>query len=169
MPLHQVNERGVLFSSGTVGFKDYALASIGTTRYFRAVSFNALVDDADETLTRSLGAATIKPFSPAHLKGSRIGTTDLTITWQLRSRAIVRAFSIVQAPVLEPFERYQIEIRNTAGGTVLRTIEVDEARTVTYTTAQQTADGVTPGATVHVTIYQISDVIGRGNKTEAYL
>jgi hypothetical protein len=108
---------------------------------------------------------TVAPFGPSYVAGSRDGSDNLTITWERRSRAIVSPFDLNSSPVLEISENYEIDILDT--GTVVRTIEVSAATTTTYTAAQQTTDGLTPGDPVDLEIYQMSDVVGRGNKTEA--
>ena len=45
---------------------------------------------------------------------------------------------------------------------VVRTITGLTSQTATYTAAEQTADGLTPGDSVSVNIYQISSTVGRG-------
>ncbi len=46
------------------------------------------------------------------------------------------------------------------GDNVVRTLSVTDATTVTYTAAQQTTDGIS--APFDVTIYQLSERVGRG-------
>jgi hypothetical protein len=45
---------------------------------------------------------------------------------------------------------------------LLRTISGITAQNTTYTAAQQTADGLTPGNTVYFIVYQVSATVGNG-------
>ncbi|MNG17675.1 hypothetical protein D3C84_1016780 [compost metagenome] len=59
----------------------------------------------------------------------------------------------------EASEAYQVDIYS--GATVVRTISATTP-TASYTAAEQTADGLTPGNPVTLRVYQLSDVRGRG-------
>jgi hypothetical protein len=65
-------------------------------------------------------------------------------------------------PLAEEVEAYEVEILD--GATVLRTLNTSTT-SVTYGAAQQTADWgalLGPGGTLHVRIYQLSALSGRG-------
>lgn len=56
--------------------------------------------------------------------------------------------------------KFDVEFLN-GGGIVVRTKTVT-TETVSYTAAEQTTDGLTPGNLVRMKIYQISATVGRG-------
>jgi len=111
---------------------------------------------------------TIQCFAPAVLTGLRDSSNNLTISWKRRSRTLHKVLLQV-APMLEARERYEIDILDTPGGNVLRTIEVEDATSVVYTAAQQTTDGFAPGNPIPIDIYQLSDLVGRGTGREVTL
>lgn len=64
----------------------------------------------------------------------------------------------------EAFERYEVDISAPdTSAAILRTFTVDNATSVGYSLAQRTADGFASGDTIQIAVYQISDVVGRGN------
>jgi hypothetical protein len=92
---------------------------------------------------------------------------NLTITWERVTRANTRLLSTQAVPLLEPFERYEVDVVD-GSGTVLRTISVSDA-VATYSAANQTTDGLTPGDPVDVIVYQVGDIIRRGAGASATL
>src|SRR5215471_12351436 len=88
---------------------------------------------------------------------------DLTLTWRPRTRIPWTAIRGVPGPSGENEEHYQVQADTPSGPHVWTTT----ARTVTYTAAEQTADGVTPGTPVQVTVWQISAIAGLGHPGQA--
>jgi len=85
----------------------------------------------------------------------------LTLSWRRRSRRLSRAFSGVEPPLVDVIEQYEIEVEQ--GGSLKATKTVTSATTFSYSAADQSSDGVTAGSPSTFTIYQISDLIGRGH------
>ena len=108
----------------------------------------------------------LMPYAPCHIAGSRDGSNDLTITWIRRNRLFGEWRSSVGVPMSEDSEAYEVDIIGDSSGDVLRTITGLSSPTATYTAAQQTTDGITPGDPVIVRVYQISALIGRGFAAE---
>ena len=110
----------------------------------------------------------LKPFSPVNIEGERDGSDNLTITWLRRGRIGQELPSGADIPLSEESEAYEVDILDDAVSphTVLRTIEVT-SESASYTAAEQTADGLTPGDAVTVRVYQISASVGRGHYGEA--
>lgn len=106
----------------------------------------------------------LKPYAPADIVGSRDGSNNLTITWK-RSGRISNGWDDLQdVPLGEDSEAYEVDCYDTSDGSfgnVVRTIEVT-SETASYTAAQQTADGLTPGNLIDVKVYQISAQVDRG-------
>jgi protein involved in polysaccharide export with SLBB domain len=67
-------------------------------------------------------------------------------------------------PLAEETEAYEVDIRNAGDTATLRTFTGLTSPTVTYTAAQQTADGLTPGDPVRVHVFQMSALVGRGRR-----
>jgi hypothetical protein len=118
-------------------------------------------DAADAPFT--YGLATLRPLAPAHVAGSRSGGagSDMTLTWKRRARLNGEWIDNVDVPLDEPAGLYDVEIMN--GGSVMRTFTGLTSATVTYTSAQQSADwGGSVPATFAVRVYQLSARYGRG-------
>lgn len=148
---HAANERVVVLDDLFNIPADYAMEWI-----YKAVTFSRTLDDAVAVSFSNTGIRE-KPFSPVHIKGSRDGSNNLTITWKRRSR--YQSSPLWQAQLYEANEAYEIDVMS--GSTVKRTIS-SISETASYTAAQQTADGFTPGNSITVNIYQLSATIGRG-------
>lgn len=166
---HTTSERFVMLSPAADGNIQRAAsiysapmegAAVGSTRYYRARTFN----QTTPTIAVQAFANTAvrkRPYAPWNIQGSRDGSNNLTITWLRRDR--FRGKPINDAPMSEASESYEIDVIETGSpNAVLRTITAT-SETASYTAAQQTADGFTPGDSVTVNIYQIGNVIvGRG-------
>lgn len=158
---HGAGETFVFFSSSDLFESTYTPALAGATRYHRAVPNGGLV--ADQTSDSVvLNLSSVKPFSPHMFTGSRDGSNNLTMNWTRRTRSIWNVFSPIAAPLYEGQEKYEIDILDGSGGSVIRTIVVEDATTTTYSAAQQTADGLTLGNTVYFEAYMIDLSYGRG-------
>jgi hypothetical protein len=93
------------------------------------------------------------------IEGARDGSDNLTITWVRRTRVGGELADGIDIPLGEAAELYEIDILD--GMTVVRTIQASSP-TASYTAAEQTTDGLTPGDPVDLIIYQISALVGRG-------
>lgn len=158
---HAAGERFALLTDATVARIPAGLDEVGTTPTYRISTLGAPVNtDLDQALTHT-GAA-LRPLSPVHAVGERLANEDMRIHWTRRSRIGQEWRDLVDVPLDEPVERYEVDILDATGVTVLRTLAVTGARTVTYTAAQQVADfGNAPGA-VNTRIHQMSERVGRG-------
>ena len=109
---------------------------------------------------------TVKPWSPAHVRGARNGAGDLTISWVRRTRYGGWWRDLTDVPLNEETERYEVDVMN--GSTVLRTLAVSAPAAI-YTAAQQVADFGSAQASVTVRVVQLSTAIGRGTPALATL
>jgi hypothetical protein len=138
------------------------LAALSATRYLRFLGrFD--VPAAAAVATKSARGRAERPYAPVQIAGSRDGGNNLTITWVRRTRVggELRDTSGV-VPIAEASEAYEVDIRNAADTATLRTISGLSSPSATYTAAQQTTDGLTPGDPVRVRVFQISAAVGRG-------
>lgn len=155
---HGINEVFVLLNLTSMGRSDFGPADWNAERDYKPVSI--LNDQADVTAQQFTNTGVgKKPLSPVQVLGVRDGSNGLTVTWIRRSRLRSPGLGNGPVPLGEATELYEVDI--FSGANVVRTITATTP-TITYTAAQQTTDGLTPGNPVVLRIYQISDVAGRG-------
>jgi hypothetical protein len=163
---HIYGDLFVLMDSDLYHFRTVNPDFLNQTRYYFAVS-NGLAYDASNPLPVVWTGRNMKPLSPQHVTGARDVSDNLTIAWIRRGRYGGEWTDLVGTPLGEVTEAYQVDVLDTdSAQTVLRTIAVT-SETASYTAAEQTADGLTPGDDVTIVIYQMSDDVGRGFGTTA--
>ncbi len=153
--------RFILLSSAVKGFTAN-INNIDVTLDYKPVTIG-LTEAITTNQTFSHTGARVRPFRPTFISGTRDGSNNLTIDWVRQDRTYTRWINNADLPLSEMSEEYQIDILDAPGGNVLRTVSVDDATTYTYSAANQTSDGLTPGDPVDIVIYQISQIFGRGN------
>jgi len=110
----------------------------------------------------------LKPYAPAQLGGSLDVSSNFIITWARRTRLGGSwQDGTGTVPLNEEEERYDVEIYDSTGVTLKRTISDLTTPTAIYTVAQQTTDFGSPPASVLVKCYQRSAAVGRGFEAEA--
>lgn len=164
--LHAAGDKFVLVDANAFKRPNSGTAQIGLSRMYKAVTFRKTLASATaQTFTNN--AEGLKPYSPVRLDGTRDGSNNLTITWIRRTRIGGEFRDFVDAQLGEASELYDVEIYSSgAFTTLLRTISGLTTPTASYTAAQQTTDGYTPGDTIYMRVFQISYVVGRGRKLE---
>ncbi|MCC7169575.1 MAG: hypothetical protein IT459_03925 [Planctomycetes bacterium] len=158
---HSAGEPFVLLNAKGLDFVEVPLSAVGTTRRYRVVPTGGFLEEAAD-LEFTIGGRALQPFSPTYVTGTRDGSSNLTISWTRRTRAIHRALSSYGRPLIERDELYDVEILDSGGTTVLRTFSNVATTSQAYSAANQTTDGYTPGDPVVVRIYQRGEFIGRG-------
>lgn len=155
---HGANEVFVLLRTSTLGRTEFGPADWYYSRLFKPVSLlTNEVDTASQAFTNN-GVGKM-PRSPVHVAGTRDGSNNLALSWVRRTRLQVPGLGLGPVPLGELTEAYSIDIYS--GATVVRTISATTPA-ATYSAAEQTADGLTPGNPVTLRVYQLSDVRGRG-------
>lgn len=169
--VHDHGDEFILLGSAATRFHDLPIATIGAQRHFKAPPLGAVVT-AVESQEVTVNGSTLRPFGPCDLEGERNvpSAGDVTVSWVRRSRTFSMALSQSGGPLLsdEVPETYEIDfIRGGSGlGIVVRTKTVVEDTSVVYTAAQISADGFSAGAPIRVRVYQVSNLVGRGNPAE---
>lgn len=156
--------RFALLDSSVV-FLEKALADRNVATSFKAVTSGlALADTAATSFTWD--CQNMKPLAVVEIAGARDGGNNLTLTWVRRSRIgqDTPYDTGADPPIGEETEAYEVDVMS--GVTVLRTISATSP-TASYTAAEQTTDGLTPGDPVTVRVYQISALVGRGQVATA--
>ncbi|GAB4511257.1 MAG: hypothetical protein Tsb0019_06550 [Roseibium sp.] len=162
---HQTGERFVLLTGGGVLRPVVETSEIGALRHYKAASVGTLLSDAEPIAFADTGRS-LRPYAPAHLEGHRQGD-DLVLSWIRRTRLDAPWLDGVDAPLGEEAESYEIDILDDAGA-VLRTL-ASTVPTVTYLTADQTADFGAPQPAIKVRVFQLSARVGRGLPQEGVL
>lgn len=155
---HEIGNQFVLLTGPGIHFQPLQLASVGMPRKYLVLSPGATVDADDATDFTPTGS-TVLPFAPCNVVATRDGSNNVTLTWERVTRANVRLLSTQAVPMLEPSEGYEIDVYD--GADVVRTITATSA-TASYSAANQTTDGLTPGDPLDIVIYQTSDLLRRG-------
>jgi hypothetical protein len=166
--LHVAAERCVKLQLAGLRRVPIDTSRIGLSRYYKGVTLGRAIGTAPAQSFADTGIDR-KPFSPFDARVARDGSNNCTITWQRRSRLAVRTTGPagISIPLGEEAEAYLVDVyASGAYATVLRTISATTP-TATYSAAQQTTDGLTPGAPLFLHITQVSAVIGRGYALEA--
>jgi hypothetical protein len=167
MAAHASGSPVVLLTGGAIDRTSLELSQIGSARLYKVVPNG--VDPADVTpVSFTYNANSLRPLSPCHVKGRRDLTTfDWTIEWKRRTRIGGSWEDGHDVPLGENAEKYEVDIMN--GGTVVRTITGLTSPTFTYPSAQQVTDFGSNQATLTVRVYQISDLVGRGQMKQENL
>jgi len=162
---HVAGDTFILLDAYTILKHNLLPAEINAHRYYKGVSIGSHLEDAPVVDVASIGEP-LMPYSPCYIFGTRDGSNNLTVTWKRRTRIAGDWVNASGTVILgESSESYDIEIIGPTG-TVLRNI-VATSPTITYSAADQTSDGLTPGDPVSLIIYQISAIVDRGYGTEA--
>lgn len=158
--LHGTNELFVFLEADLMRSADFDVADWDRERHYKGVSVYEAEDEVlDIQAFTNLGERA-KPRSPVHATGERDGSNNLTLAWVRRVRGFQVGIGYGTLPLDEASESYEVDV--IVGGIVKRTIAASSP-TASYTAAQQTTDGITPGNPVTVKIYQLSATRGRGH------
>ena len=155
---HTVGERFVVLASGALYRTPMATTEVGNTAYYKALLSGGNWDDAP-TVSQTYKGRSLRCLTPAHIKGGRDGSGNLTITWFRRPRWYGEWLDGVDAPLFEASEVYEVDVLN--GTQIVRTLKVTSAM-ATYTAAQQTTDFGTVQSALSIAVYQLNAIIGRG-------
>lgn len=138
---------------------DAAKRNVGL--HYKGVSFGGSLAETSVYPFTNTGKRLV-PLSPHHITAER-ADNDVIISWTRRDRVYQAMTDNADLKNSEETETYEIEIMNDVPD-VVRTVRVDDATQYVYTAAEQVADGTGSLETLQVNIYQISAVVGRGNK-----
>lgn len=155
---HPADSFFVLLEQAALKRVDFGYGDVGRSAWYKAVS---LLNDesAAEAYQWSNTGSGLRPYSPVDLVAEGETGGDINLAWVRRSRI---GHGIIPPPLGEEFERYKVEIRNSAGTATVRSVEVSNATTFIYTVAMQTADFGGPVSSLRWRVAQISAAYGFG-------
>ncbi len=163
MSTHQVGEV-VLVLDPTTLVRVASLDQVGLSRFYRAVSIGS-DPSLPEAVAFTNEAASLEPYAPVHIRGSRNGASDLTITWVRRTRYSGEWRDLVDVPLNEASEGYEVDVLD--GGEVVRTLS-SSSPAVVYDAADQTADFGAPQSAVEIAVVPAERRGGAGLRRESY-
>lgn len=163
---HIAGDRFVLLSSATLRRIAQVTADIGQTRLYKIVTSGGQLSTSPPQSFTNLGAG-LKPYAPAQLGGGRAADGALLLSWVPRGRLSGEWRDLVDVPLSESSEAYEVEIYSAGFGAVLRTITGLSAPSATYSEAQQVEDFGSAQSAICVRVYQLSSIVGRGYAAQA--
>ena len=119
------------------------------TRFYRAVSIGS-DPSLPEAVSFTGEAASLRPYAPVHLRGSRNETGDLTLTWIRRTRYSGEWRDLLDVPLNEASEAFEVDVLDGARQ-VVRTVS-SSTPSITYTAAEQTADFGAPQSAIDIAV-----------------
>ncbi|HWP59517.1 MAG TPA: hypothetical protein VNL14_16615 [Candidatus Acidoferrales bacterium] len=138
------------------------IAPLNTVRHYVAESIGGLAGPSPVLKVTNTGVSQ-KPYPVTLIRGTRDGSNNLTLTCERRSRIRGTWNLVTNPPLGETSELYHVEIWTTDFATLKRQLSPNPTTSsATYSAADQTTDGFTPGDPVGVRWYQISAAVGRG-------
>lgn len=142
------------------------VGALGLEKKYRAISLGRSMNSAASQTYANTGEG-LKPFSPAGLRYDFDGD-DIVFEIDRRTR-LSNNWTTGVLPLGEASERYQLRLYTDSTFTTVLRVFASTTPTVTYTQAQQTTDGYTPGDPLYARVGQISDSVGLGHELEATL
>jgi hypothetical protein len=154
---HGIGDEFVLISR--LARAPIGLSEVGTTEYFKATSLGQSLNSVG-AISFGFTGATLKPYAPARVKATFDGS-DWSFTIVRRTRVGGAWTGGSAIPLSENSEAYEIDVLD--GADVVRTLTLTGTDSVTYTAAEQTSDfGAVQTTRPDLSVYQISDAVGRG-------
>ncbi|MDG1286752.1 MAG: glycoside hydrolase TIM-barrel-like domain-containing protein [Rickettsiales bacterium] len=160
MAAHTIGERFVLLDERVLKDSDSS-ALIGLPRDYRSVTLGSTLGQVESVSFTHSGVG-LKPYAPVHVKGIRDASGNLLIEWKRRSRAETNWRDLVDIPLNETSEHYEIDVLD---GTDVVRILTRSTPQATYSEADQIVDFGAAQTSISLRIYQLSAAIGRGYAT----
>lgn len=159
---HQIGDYLIYLNSGAYIYP-VEQSIIGSTRYYKAVTFGDLISDSSSVPFTYQGN-NLECLAPVYPNANRHPTTnDWTVSWIRRTRVSGEWRDNIDAPVSETTLAFDVEIySNVSFTSIKRTLSNLTTNAFTYTNAQQVTDFGAVQTTLHIKVYQLSSIVGRG-------
>jgi len=164
MSAHVAGETFVVLDSDSVRRVVQNTEDTNAQRFLKIIGAGLPVYSAAVTPFVNTGVSQ-RPWKPAIIRSTRDGPGEITITFHRRSRIRFEWIDFVDVPLGQDQESYEMDISDNTGA-VVRTLESTSEQFI-YTVADQTTDFGGIQSRVAVTIYQMSNLIGRGYPANA--
>jgi hypothetical protein len=135
---HAVGDLLVLLDGDGVTRRPLGLDRLGDTLHYRAVGRGGGLRDA-RTEQLTLAGNDLKPYAPAQLKATGSWGSNVTLSWQRRTRVGGELIDGTgEVPLAEDSEQYDLEI--LLGNAVVRVVNGLTSPSYVYTSADQATD-----------------------------
>jgi hypothetical protein len=163
MSTHLTGDWIVQLDGATAAFVNYALINIGVSHYYRGIT-NGQAFDTDTDRIQAYTGVCLECLSPVYLNGNRNpSTNDWSLDWIRRTRIGGEWRDLVDAPLSEASEAYEVDIFSSGTYVTLkRTLTGLTTPAAAYTSAHQVTDFGSNQETLYVKVYQLSANVGRG-------
>jgi len=147
--------------------------AIGGDRFWKPLGFGRNLESV-ASMSEPVSGSDLKPWAPGDPeRDDDSASPDIVVSWKRRTRLSGELQDGTgTVPLAEQAEEYEAYILGSApdldvfdpedAGTFLRSFTGLTSPTFTYTDADQTTDGFDKADPLHLVIYQISTVVGRG-------
>jgi Gene Transfer Agent (GTA)-like protein/putative tail protein len=149
----------VVLLNGVPGQINLASSARDLARHYRVGP--ALRDVSDGSYVHEIRAFSgigLRPYAPAHLRGSVDSVGDYAFGWVRRTRIDGDSWASPEVPLGEAFEAYRFRVLD--GGALVRSVDLTSPSWV-YSAAMKLADGISGDFSVEVA--QISERFGAGS------
>lgn len=155
---HISGERFVLLDASNIYIEYASSSEYNLARYYKAISFG--MTDAERFSFTNTGIAQ-KPLAPVKFSAGTDASNNIVFNWIRQTRISPGWLDGADAPLGEVSESYSLDIYNTIGTSVVRTI-TSTTNSLTYTNTQQQSDfGGNVFGTIKAAVYQVG-AYGRG-------
>jgi len=162
---HFVSDGFVSLSNPGVEFVELNSAALFQERLYKVVPDGGRLTDYPEVSAVPAGSS-VRPLVPVHITVNRDASDNITITSTRRGRGVNRLFSPAPVNLHEARVVYYFDIADPVTPTIVvrrvSVVSADETVDASYTAAEQTADGYTPGDPITFEVKQLSAWLGTG-------
>lgn len=167
---HVAGERFIFLNNVTIGIQGDVSSARGLARYFKGVGAGYTLGESAVTQI-TYEPRDLMPYAVGDIR--RASGSDIVLTWARCTRIGGNMMDGTgEVALSEASEKYEVYILDSAFAgdlsrgnqpTNYQRMYTTSTPTATYTAAEQTEDGFDSATdTLHVVIYQLSDVVGRG-------
>jgi hypothetical protein len=145
---------------------DLGLSEVGTNLSFKVAALGRGLSSALPIDIEPFTGASLKPYSPVHLRAAKQSNGDWVLSWVRRTRVGGTWTSGTTIPLGEASEEYAVTLGD---GVSSDTKTVTSTTTYTWTVAAQTTDtgGEVLAGDLAWSVAQVSDAVGAGFLAEA--
>ena len=137
-------------------------STIGAAYLYKGITSGAAID-SDSAAEFAYVGENLKPLSPVFLNAARDVASHWNIAWVRRTRIDGEWRDLIDVPVGEVSESYEIDIYGSSAFSAVKRTLTATTNAAQYTLAQQIADFGSDRTTLYAAVYQKSAAVGRGN------
>lgn len=161
---HASGERVVALDASLLRRGSREAGQLDVAYTFVAPTFGRSVSSATQQTFTDTGEG-LRPLSPADVEVDRDGSNNATITVRRRTRLSHRFLREgIDTPLGEAVESYSVDAYTDGTFTTVAATFVITGSSGSFSAADQTSAGLTPGDPLYLAVHQLSAVVGRGHE-----